>query len=134
MWYHVSLPVPAGTAETDPVEAEIKLTHGVIKYIGIGFPTGCKQQVKVRLYHQEHQIFPANPDEPASWNGGIEGGEEHYKLEEAPFMLTVRAYAPTATVAHTLTVFVLLLPVEVAEPWREQISLLDRIKNVFGLG
>jgi hypothetical protein len=134
MWYHVSLLVPASTAETDPVEAEIKLTHGVIKYIGIGFPTGCKQQVKVRIYHQEHQIFPANPDEPASWNGGIEGGEEHYKLEEAPFMLTVRAYAPTATVAHTLTVFVLLLPIEVAEPWREQISLLDRIKNVFGLG
>jgi hypothetical protein len=134
VWYHFSVTVPAGTTEASPVEQDLKLTHGVIKHLAIGFPTGCKQLVKARLYHQEHQIFPANPDEPASWNGGMEGGEEHYKLEEAPYALTVRAYAPTATAAHTITVFVLLLPVEVAEPWREQISLLDRIKNVFGLG
>jgi hypothetical protein len=133
MWYHVSLSVPAGTTEADPVQAEIKLTHGVIKYLGIGFPVGCKQRVKARIYHQEHQIFPANPDEPASWNGGIEGGEEHYKLEEAPYVLTVRAYAPTATAAHTITVFVLLLPVEVAEPWTEQQSVLDKLKSIFGL-
>jgi hypothetical protein len=134
VWYHFSVPVPAGTTEASPVELELKLTHGVIKYLAVGFPTGCKQKVKARIYDLEHQIFPANPDEPASWNGGIEGGEEHYKLEEAPYALTVRAYAPLAAVAHTITVFVLLLPVEVAEPWREQISLLDRIKNVFGLG
>jgi hypothetical protein len=134
VWYHFSVPVPAGTAESSPVEQDLKLTHGVIKYLAVGFPTGCKQKVKARIYDLEHQIFPANPDEPASWNGGIEGGEEHYKLEEAPYMLTVRAYAPAAAVAHTITVFVLLLPVEVAEPWSAQQSVLDRLKSLFGLG
>jgi hypothetical protein len=133
VWYHFSVTVPAGTTEDSPVEQELKLTNGVIKYLGVGFPTGCKQQVKARIYDLEHQIFPANPDEPACWNGGIEGGEEHYKLEEGPYVLTVRAYAPAATVAHTITVFVLLLPVEVAEPWTEQQSILDRLKAIFGL-
>ena len=133
MWYHFSVAVPAGTTEASPVEQDLKITHGVIKYLGIGFPAGCKQLVKARIYDLEHQIFPANPDEPAAWNGGIEGGEEHYKLEEAPYVLTVRAYAPTATAAHTITVFVLLLPVEVAEPWTEQQSVLGRLKSIFGL-
>ena len=134
MWYHFSVTVPAGTTEDSPVEQDLKLTHGVIKYLAVGFPMGCKQKVKVRIYDLEHQIFPANPDEPASWNGGVEGGEEHYKLEEGPFMLTVRAYAPDAVVDHTVSVFVLLLPVEVAEPWTEQKSILDRLKSMFGLG
>lgn len=133
MWYHFSVAVPAGTTEASPVELDLKITHGVIKYLAVGFPTGCKQKVKARLYALEHQIFPANPDEPASWNGGIEGGEEHYKLEEAPYALTVRAYAPEATAAHTITVFVLVLPVEVAEPWREPKSAIDKIKGVLGL-
>lgn len=133
MWYHFSVPIPAGTTEASPVEQELKLTHGVVKYLAIGFPTGCKQRVKARVYHLEHQIFPANPDEPASWNGGIEGGEEHYKLEEAPYVLTVRAYAPKATSDHTITVFVLLLPVEVAEPWTEPQKQLGLLQRLFGL-
>ena len=133
MWYHFSVPVPAGTTESSPVELDLKLTHGVIKYLAVGFPTGCKQRVKARLYDLEHQIFPANPDEPACWNSGIEGGEEHYKLEEAPYALTVRAYAPTATTAHTLTVFVLLLPVEVAEPWTEPQQQIGLLQKLFGL-
>lgn len=133
MWYHWSISVPAGTPESDPVEQDIKITHGVIKYLGIGFPAGCKQLVKARIFYLEHQIFPANPDEPACWNGGIEGGEEHYKLEEAPYMLTVRAYAPEAMVAHTITVFVLLLPVEVAESWAESKEQIKSLRQLFGL-
>jgi len=133
MWYHFSVPVPAGTTEKAPVEQDLKLTHGVIKYLAVGFPKGCKQRVKARIYHLEHQILPANPDEPASWDGNFEGGEEHYKLEGTMNRLTVKAYSPDAACDHTITVFVLLLPVEVAEPWREQISVLDRIKQVFGL-
>lgn len=105
----------------------------MIKHLAIGFPAGCKQRVKARLYDLEHQIFPANPDEPAAWTSGMEGGEEHYKLEEAPYALTVRAYSPEAEHDHTITVFVLLLPVEVAEPWSAQQSVLDKIKGIFGL-
>jgi hypothetical protein len=134
LWYHFTLTVPAGTLEASPEEKRLKLTYGCITHLSVGFPKGCKQLVKVRIFDNGHQLFPANPDEPASWDGGIEGGDEHYLLTSPPHVLRAVAYSPNATKAHDITVFVNLLPVEVAEPWREQISLLDRIKNVFGLG
>ena len=132
MWYHRTLTVPAGTAENSPVRAELKLTHGVIIYIGVGFPTGCKQLVKVRIYHEEHQIFPSNPDEAACWNGAVEGGVYHQRLTGEPYHLVIRAYAPLATAAHSITIFVNEVPVEVAEPWAAPQSALDKIKGLFG--
>lgn len=134
MWYHFTLTVPAGTTESSPVSSVLKLTHGVIKYLGVGFPAGCKQLVNARVYHQEHQILPANPDEPASWDGDIEGGKYHHRLTDEPYHLVVKGYAPSATVAHKLTIFVNLLPVEVAEPYTTQASILDKLKTMFGLG
>lgn len=133
MWYHFSVTVPAGTTEASPVEQEFKLTHGVIKFLGIGFPAGCKQTVKARIYDLEHQIFPANPDEAAAWDGDVEGALEHYELEEAPYTLTVRAYSPEATQTHTVTVFVLLLPVEVAEATLDLIQQISRLNKMLGL-
>lgn len=133
MWYHYTLTVPAGRTESDPVEQWLKLTYGVITHISIGFPTGCKQLVKVRLCYQEHQIFPANPDEPACWNGGIEGGDEHFKLDSPPYMLKAIGYAPSAVKDHDITIFINVLPVEVAEPWAEPQSAIDKLKGLFGL-
>ncbi len=133
MWYHYSITVPAGTTENSPIKQDLKITHGVIKYLGIGFPGGCKQLVKARIYHAEHQILPANPGEPAAWNDGIEGGEEHYRVVDEPYHLVVRAYAPTATVAHTISVFILLLPLEVAESWKALGGAVAQLKAMFGL-
>ena len=132
MWYHYSLTVPAGTAEKTPVEKELKLTHGVIKYIGIGFPAGCKQLVKARLYRFGSQLFPLNPDEPASWDGGVEGGQYHYYLDDQPYALKAVAYAPLSSQAHTLTIFVNVLPQEAADPFTGTASILDKIKTLFG--
>jgi len=133
LWHHYTLTIPAGTTEANAVEKSLDLTYGVIKYLTVGFPTGCKQLVKVRVYHREHQIFPNNPDEPASWDGGIEGGEQHYKLDESPFVLLARGYSPDAACDHNVTIFVNVLPVEVAEPWTEPKTAIDKLKEIFGL-
>ncbi len=133
MWHHHTLTIPAGTPESSPVSKDIALTYGVITYIAIGFPAGCKQLVKARVYHAEHQIFPNNPDEPACWDGGIEGGDEHYLLVDEPYGVVVRGYAPSAAKNHDITILINVLPLDVAEPWTAQISTLDKIKNVFGL-
>lgn len=133
MWYHYTLPVTAGTLEAAPVAKQLKLTHGVITHISVLFPTGCKQLVKVRLLHQEHQIFPNNPDEPASADGMPEGGDVHYQLYGEPFEIKAIGYAPAAIYDHSITIMVNVLPPEVAEPWTVQTSILDKLKNVFGL-
>ena len=134
MWYHFAITVPAGTAEADPVEQDLKLTEGVIKYLAVGFPPGCKQRVKVRIYHLEHQVLPANPDEAAAWDNGIEGGEEHYKIEGTINTLTVKACSPDAVYDHTITVFALLLPVEAAEPWQQPKTDMYLLQELLGLG
>lgn len=133
MWFHYTLTVPANTLEKTPAEEEIEVTHGVIVYMGVGFPAGCKQLIKARIYHREHQIFPNNSNEPASWDGGIEGGQHHYRMVEPPYLLTARGYSPGSTKAHNITIFINILPVEVAEPWVEQVSILDKLKGLFGL-
>jgi len=133
LWHHYTLTIPAGTTEAEAVEKSLDLTYGVIKYLGVGFPKGCKQRVKVRIYHREHQIFPNNSDEPASWDGDIEGGEQHYRLDESPFVLLARGYSPTATKSHDVTIFVNVLPVEVAEPWTEPQQQIGLLQKLFGL-
>ena len=133
MWYHYTLSIPAGRAEDTPVEKEINLTYGVIKYLGVGFPKGCKQRAKVRVYHREHQIFPNNADEPACWDGGIEGGEHHHRMNEDPFVLLARGYSPTATKAHDVTIFINVLPFGVAEWWYYIVTPLSRVMKLLGL-
>lgn len=134
MWYHVPLTVPAGTPEDDPAQKIIQITQGVITYLAIGFPLGCRQTVGARVYHWEHQIFPINAEEAASWDGGIEGGQHHYTISEPPYEIKLVAYSPTAKYDHTITLFLNLLPAEIAEPWRKQETMLQRIGRILGLG
>lgn len=120
MWYHYTLTVPAGTEESAPVEKELNLTYGIIKYIAIPWDRATNGLVKVRILRFRHQIFPANTDEPACGAGSIEGGEEHIPLLEFPFVLTALGYAPDTQYDHDVTILINVLPIFVAEPWRAQ--------------
>lgn len=134
MWYHVPLLVPAGTLELSPVHVDIKLTHGVVVYLGVGFPQGCRQLVKVRLKRALFQVLPLNPEEPASWDGGIEGGAYHYLLTDEPYQFEAYGYAPLATQDHTVTIFVSLLPQAIAEAGLQSGGILSRLAKLIGLG
>lgn len=133
MWHHYTLTIPAGTPEASPIEKTLDLTYGVIKFLAVGFPSGCNQLAKIRIYHREFQVFPINPDEPASWNGEMEGGEYHYRLDTPPFVLLARGYSPLASHDHNITIFILVLPMEVAEPWREPKKQIGKMKTLLGL-
>ena len=133
MWFHYTVTVPAGTLDNAPVKSALILDYGVITHLSVGFPPGCDQLVNVRLFHQEHQIFPANSDNPACWSNGIEGSDEHYQLFDAPLSLIARVSSPLAVYPHTVTIFICVLPPEVAEPWAVQTSILDKLKSLFGL-
>ena len=133
MWHHFTLTVPADTPESAPVEKELNLTYGVIKYLAIPWDASTNWNVKARIYRFEHQIFPNNLDEPACGCNFVEGGEEHYELFEPPFILLARGYAPDTTYDHDITILINVLPLEVAEPWRAQIGVLDRIKSFLGI-
>ncbi len=133
MWYHGPLLVPAGTTEASPVKVEIQLTHGVIIFLGVGFPQGCRQLVKVRIRRALFQVLPINGDEPAAWDNGIEGGTYHYQMFDEPYQLEVYGYAPSATQDHTVTIFVNQLPREIAEANLQSGGILSRLAKLIGI-
>jgi len=126
MWFHYTLTVPAGTLEASPVEKELNITHGVIKYIAIPWDASTNKLVKARILRFRHQVFPINPDEPACGSGFVEGGEEHIELLEFPYILTALGYAPDCAFDHDVTILINVLPLEVAEPWRMQLLTQGR--------
>lgn len=126
MWFHYTLEIPAGTLESAPVEKPLKLTHGVVAWLGIPWQNGPNSLVKVRILHSRHQIFPINLDEPACGDGFIEGGKEHLELFEPPFALTAVGYSPECTHDHDVTILINVLPEIVAEPWKAQLGLMPR--------
>lgn len=126
MWFHYTLPVPAGKPESDPVEKELNLTYGVIKWISIPWLSGPNSLVFVRIYRFEHQIFPINSDEAACGDSFVEGGQEHLEMFEPPFVLLARGYAPDTKHDHKVTILINVLPEIVAEPWKAQFMLQPR--------
>lgn len=134
MFYHYTLTVPKDTPEADPEIKELELTFGVIKYIGVLHPTGCKAMVGVRIFRFEHQIFPNNPDEASRGNGNIEGGEVHYPLIEPPFTVKVKGDSPGTSYSHDMPILINVLPLEVAEPWRELTVFVTGLKRIFRIG
>ncbi len=134
MWYHYTLEVPADTPEAEPEWKEVELTHGVIVYIAVVHPRGCKAMVGTRIYKHTHQIFPNNADEAARGDDVVEGGALHYPLLEPPYTLRLRGASPGTNYAHSIPVYCNVLPAEVAEPWRHEPPLLTRIARLLGVG
>jgi hypothetical protein len=113
---------------------DIELTYGIIVYIAVVHPRGCKAMVETRIYRFEHQIFPNNSDEAAKGDGVVEGGELHYPLLESPFILRLRGTSPGTTYAHSIPIHFNVLPLEAAEPWLAQVAFQERLGKLFGIG
>jgi hypothetical protein len=133
MWHHFTLTVPADTPEASPEFKTLQLSFGVIKYIAVVHPRGCKAMVNIRIFHEEHQVFPNNPEEAARGDNVIEGGELFLPLYYAPYTLKAKGTSPDTSFAHNIPIYVLVLPPEVAEPWAAQLGVLDKFKLLFGV-
>jgi len=126
MWFHYTLDVPAGTLESSPVEKTLKLTHGVISWLGIPWQTGPNSLVYVRILRYRHQIFPMNLNEAARGDGNIEGGKEYLELFEPPYTLIASGYSPECTHDHAVTILINVLPRKIADPLSLQLELQPR--------
>lgn len=133
MFHQFELTLASKTPAADPITQTLQLHYGIITYMAIGFPPGCKGLAKAKVMRYEHQIFPNNTGAWAYWDGAIIGGQTHIPLVESPYILKAIGYNDDDKYDHTLSIFVIVLPVEVAEPWAEPQSLLDRIKSMLGI-
>lgn len=126
MWFHYTITVPAGTLESAPVEKTLKLTHGIVSWLGIPWQHGPNSLVYVRILRFRHQIFPMNLDEAACGDGFIEGGKEYLELTEPPYTLVASAYSPECTHDHDVTILINVLPRKIVDPLNMQLELQPR--------
>lgn len=103
MFYRYSLTVPANTPSTAPIATTMRLSHGIINQIEIGFPPGCAGLVHVSIFHFEHQAWPTNPDNDFAWDDyNVTIRNEAFGLVTRPYNLTLRAWSEDNTFPHTI--------------------------------
>ncbi len=110
MWYEAELAIPAGTPENAPVEVRVRVTYGVIHRVVVEAAPGCHRMAAIRIYHQEHQVYPTNPEEDIALDSVPRDFEDRYLMDSAPYDLVIRGYAPSATYAHSYRVGIGIMP------------------------
>lgn len=104
MFYAFSVPIPANTPATSPVDVEAVLTYGIIDHIEMHIPAGCAGLTHLKILQALHQVWPTNEDANfAADNINIVWGER-FELFEPPYTLTLRAWNLDDTYPHTLIV------------------------------
>jgi len=103
VFYRYELTIPANTLKLAPEVKTIKLPKGTIYHVEIYFPAGCEGEAKVKIIHNEFQVFPSNPQK---WFAGDEFPivfKEDYKLKENFNLLKLYGYNDDTTNSHTVT-------------------------------
>lgn len=133
MFYDQALTIPANRPEATPIEAEVKLTHGVITHVEVEFPPGCHGMVFTYIRRGLHQVWPTNPDSRFASDGRAIVWDDYYELFAEPFTLVIGGCSPGTTYDHEITFRFELTPQEIAEQSQVQHGILWKIASRMGL-
>ncbi|MCL5026639.1 MAG: hypothetical protein M1531_09145 [Chloroflexi bacterium] len=133
MFYSLPLTIPANTTEADAQEVDLKLAPGVIHRVGLTFPAGCVGLAHARILRSGHQLWPTNPDQDFALDDTQVEWDDYFELNEDPFSVLIQAWNQDDTYAHTITVRIGVVPIEVF--WREGRSarMIEVLTKAFGL-
>lgn len=92
---------------------QVKLTHGIIHRVEVGFPSGCAGLVHIQIKEGLHQRWPSNPEGSFNSDGYTIGFDEHLKFYEEPYILTLVGWNLDDTYDHIIEVRFGILPPEV---------------------
>ena len=113
MYYDVSFTIPANTAKASPEDLEVKLTHGVVHRVEIGFPSGCAGLAHLQIRRGGHQVWPTNPQGSFNTDDYTIPIDDYYELFEEPYILTLVGWNLDDTYDHTLEIRFGILPLAV---------------------
>ena len=134
MFYEFAITVPHATLKLAPVTLELKLTAGTIQSVYVQFPPGCAGLVHCALLHQEHQLYPLNPDGDLAADGAIIPIEdESFDLGE-PYALKFVGWSDDDTFAHVLRVRVSVIRPGELEAKTTWIGGLKNLLKLAGIG
>lgn len=103
MLYIHRLTIPANTAESAKERLDFSLPNGTLSKVAIAFPPGPKGLAHVQVFHNEHQLFPANVEGSYRWDDYTIIWEGEYLLEEAWNQLSIRGWNLDDTYEHEAT-------------------------------
>lgn len=112
MYYDFSFTIPANTAKASPHTEAVKLCHGIIHRLEIGFPRGCAGLAHLQIKEALHQRWPTNPQGSFNTDGYTIGFNEHLQFTRRPYILTLSGWNLDDTYGHTLEVRIGILPQE----------------------
>jgi hypothetical protein len=120
--YQAQVDIPAGTTRQNAVEETVELEQRFIQE-GLRFAApGSANTVKCRLLDGETQLLPVADGDPTVIPDQRNPAPIRHTLPSRPSEVTIRAFAPTSSFDHTLTVFIDAVAVERSTP-------LERLLN-----
>jgi len=133
VYYDFSFTIPANTAKASPLEQDIKLTHGIIHRVEVGFPRGCAGLAHIQLKQAIHQLWPTNVQGSFNTDDFTIAFNEDQEFYTEPYILTLVGWNLDDTYDHTLEVRIGIFQNQ-APPSGGPITLaVKRITGRFGL-
>lgn len=133
MYYEFDLFLPPSTPEYTPVRKDVKLTHGVIHRIEVGFPAGCAGLAHVSIYQGANQLWPTNPDGSFATDNWVIVINEFYELTQPPYTLTLVGWNFDTVFPHTPKIRFGILPRWVLQPEQGLARILQTLARRFRL-
>lgn len=133
MFYDVSFTIPANTTKAAPTELDVKLTHGVVHRVEIGFPSGCAGLAHLQIRNALNQVWPTNPEGDFNTDDYTIPIDDYYELFEEPYILTLVGWNLDDTYSHTLEVRLGILPPEVLSSKGQGVVSVRTVTEVIGL-
>jgi len=101
--------VPANTDEADPVISHVKVSPDVLHYIAVQFPPGCRGLAHVRVYANEHPVFPSDPAKDIAADSWTVESALIHQFDPGYSELKIIAWNEDDTYEHTVTVYASVL-------------------------
>lgn len=125
--------VTAATTKAAPVSRELPVSHGILHLVEVVFLDGPENEVLVTVGKGEHQLVPTNPDGAIVGNAEAVAARLFQEIEESPYILTIKAWSPSAAYDHQITVRAHILPREILLPPTPELGILRKLgKMLFG--
>jgi len=113
MLYEFPFTISKNTFKDSPYEENVKLEGGLITYMEIEFPDGCKGYAGVKVRHGNFQVTPKNPEAWHVSDDYVIPIRLYYEFFEPPYILTLVGYNEDDSYDHTPRIRVTIIPREV---------------------
>ena len=116
MFYTFSHKVTAANTEANPYELTMRMQAGVIHQVDMLFQDGCKHEVFVQVFDENHQVWPTNRGEKLRGNATVVSFREFYELWPGNSTLTARIWTTLAADFKEIIINLGILPRRIIQP------------------